>query len=120
MPRRTSIDADNDRTVTRDDLQVTYEWTDGNGETRKIKTMGQGPAKLATDEDKAMDEFGFTNPDLHRRIKEPSEDPIPESDDKRNQELTKRSYQLSIMNVNSYRTITTTVHNEDSVDDETP
>ena len=30
--------------------------------------MGQGPAKLASDEDLERDEVGFTNPNLHRRI----------------------------------------------------
>ena len=74
--------------------------------------VGQGPAKLATDEEIQRDAVGFTHPNLHRRI-----DPqiLTESN-----EYHPREYQLAINSLNSYRTTTIHSHDEDTELDEIP
>lgn len=59
--------------------------------------MAQGPARPINDTEKALDDHGFTNPNLHRRIdpKDPSEE---------SKEVLPASYKLSVQDVNSYRT----------------
>lgn len=59
--------------------------------------MAQGPARPITDAEKALDDHGFTNPNLHRRIdpKDPAEG---------SKEVLPASYKLSVQNLNSYRT----------------
>lgn len=104
-----------DRVVHMDELRVTYR--DSSRVEHLYPLIGQGPAHLATEEDLARDARGYTHPNLHRRV-----DPQtpPTSEDPRNQEVAPRNYQLSIQNVHSYRTTIINVHDEDSIDDETP
>lgn len=63
----------------------------------RIKTA-QGPAKLATTEDKIKDESesGLTHPNLHRRI-------VPND---------KEDYKLGVYGYNSYRTTISTEYDE--------
>lgn len=81
-------------------------------ETAKV---GQGPAKVVNNDTDEMkkDEFGYTNPNLHRRVDE-SFDHIPAN------ESSPRNYELGIYNVNSYRTVTMHKHDEESETSETP
>lgn len=112
---KSAIQQNIERVVRRSDFQFDYE--DSQGVTHSYPVMGQGPAELATEDDLERDELGFTNPNLHRRV-EPHDPPI--ADDPRNQEIAPRSYQLNIQGVRSYRTTQINVHNEESIDDETP
>lgn len=73
--------------------------------------MGQGPAKLASNEDLQRDEVGFTHPNLHRRI-----DPHAEEG-----EYFPRQYDLSINGTDSYRLTENFLRDEnDNTDDEVP
>lgn len=77
--------------------------------------IGQGPAKVVepnSNEDK-KDQFGITNPNLHRRV-DPKE---PENDSK---ETSSREYYLGIHNLNSYRTVKINYHDEESETCEIP
>ena len=74
--------------------------------------MAQGPAKLATEEDIAKDDFGITDPNLHRRIDDEAT-PLHPS------ETIPDSYTLSVKSVNSYRTTEHHIH-DDSSDSEIP
>lgn len=94
-----------------------YTYVDNDGVVRSYPRTGQGPAKLATDEDIQRDDLGFTSKNLHRRID--PKDPI-QSDNPYNQELQPRQYTLSINGVNSYRTTTVIVHDEEQTDIEIP
>lgn len=68
---------------------------------------GQMPAKLATGSDLAHDEnIGITNPNLHRRV---------ESDPASGQ-----TYSIGIYGTHSYRTTTTSLHDENSDSSEVP
>lgn len=121
MSRRTSIDADKSVTMQRDKFKEDYPtWTNDKGTVHTREIMTQGSAVLASEEDIERDELGFTNPNLHRRIADPTEETLIQADDERNQELETRTYQVSIMNVNSYRTTHVNTHDEDSIDNETP
>lgn len=82
-----------------------------------LGNIGQGPAKLASQEDLDRDALGFTHPNLHRRV-----DPkAPEiADCELNQEQLKRSYGLTIQNVTSYQTTHINTHDEDSTSVEIP
>lgn len=66
-------------------------------DTIEYLKMAQGPARPINDDEKALDNHGFTNPNLHRRIdpKDPSEE---------SKEVLPASYKLSVQDVNSYRT----------------
>jgi hypothetical protein len=66
--------------------------------------MGQGSAKPADDAALALDETGFTNPNLHQRID-------PQGD---------ASYGTGIYNLNLYRTKTLSTHDEESTTCEIP
>ena len=59
--------------------------------------MAQGLARQINDNEKALDDHGFTNPNLHRRIdpKDPTE---------ASKQVLPASYKLSVQNLNSYRT----------------
>lgn len=75
----------------------------------------QGPAKPATAAQIQLDEgLGFTNPNLHRRIKPQAEATVGEY------EYTGRTYQLMVQGKNSYRTTTMHVHDEESTTSEIP
>lgn len=104
-----------DRVVRRSDLPSTY--LDTSEQLKLFPQIGQGPSRIASDEDLARDELGFTAPNLHRRV-DPQAPKI--ADDIRNQEVAPRSYQLGIQNVHSYRTTNIHVHDENSVDSEIP
>lgn len=75
--------------------------------------MGQGPAKLASEEDLQRDENGYTNPNLHRRS-EPEDPPTGDS------EVLPREYKFSIHDVNGFQTTIKTVHDEESTTSEIP
>lgn len=79
----------------------------------KIVKVAQGPAKLATNEDLKKDAHGMTHPNLHTRI-EPH-DPPPES-----REVRPADYDLTVQNVNSYRTTHKHYHDEESSESEIP
>lgn len=79
----------------------------------EVKKVAQGPAKLATAEDLKLDAHGMTHPNLHTRI-EPHE-PTPESG-----EVHPRDYDLTVQNVNSYRTTHKHYHDEESSESEIP
>lgn len=81
----------------------------------ELKRVGQGPAKVVDDNSDEMvkDEFGYTNPNLHRRV-DASHDHIPAN------ESSPRNYELGIYNLNSYRTVTRHTHDEESETCEIP
>lgn len=73
--------------------------------------MGQGPAKLASDEDLERDEVGFTNPNLHRRIDSHAEEG----------EYLPREYKVGIYGTESYRLTESFLRDEnDNTEDEIP
>jgi len=115
MANDSATQANIDAVVTRYDFD--FQYTDSQGNEHPYPRMGQGPAILADEDDLDRDELGFTNPNLHRRV-EPHDPPI--ADDPKNQELSPRQYQLNLQNVRSYRTTQINVHDEESIDDETP
>lgn len=83
-----------------------------------IDKLGQGPA---TKIDEGTDEYikdqnGFTNPNLHRRVEEPSE----VSDSEKEQGILDYKYNLGIYGFNSYRTTETITHSEVSDETEVP
>lgn len=81
----------------------------------EIKKVGQGPAKKVEEGsvEEQKDKFGYTNPNLHRRV-DASADHISAN------EPLPRSYELGIYNVNSYRTVTRHTHDEESETCEIP
>lgn len=74
--------------------------------SNNIQPMGQGPAKIANEQDLARDDMGYTNPNLHRRINTSQSDNI--------------SVTVGIYGVDSYRTIEYKVHDEESTTSEIP
>ena len=84
-----------------------------DGAMKDYPRMGQGPATKATADDLARDALGFTNPNLHRRIE-------PKSVNQSQYEFQPRQYQLMIQGVNSYKTTTMSVHDENSTTSEIP
>lgn len=105
-----------DRIVSPSELDsMTY--VDSAGDEYLYPRMTQGPAKPLTEDDEARDALGFTHPNLHRRTD--PQDP-PTADDPRNQELTPREYSLELSGVHSYRAVTITTHDEESIDSEIP
>lgn len=72
----------------------------------KISLMAQGPAKLVKPESVEMDkdDNGITNPNLHTRINQ--------TDDTK--------YMLTVSGVNSYRTTSYNMHDEESTECEIP
>lgn len=70
--------------------------------------LGQGPSKLADAEDIIRDNNGYTNPNLHRRTY--TNIPI----------LENTKYSFGIYGVDSYRTVETVTHNEESTTSEIP
>lgn len=81
----------------------------------KLIRMGQGPATKVDKNSiaKEKDDFGITQPNLHRRIdpKDPPEASL---------ETSKRSYKLTVSGSDSYRTTQINYHDEESITDETP
>lgn len=77
--------------------------------------MGQGPATKIEDDSvgKQKDDFGFTQPNLHRRI-DPQK-PSPNSI-----EVKEREYNIGVYNLDSYRMTKINYHDEESTTDETP
>ena len=76
-----------------------------------IPTTSHGVAKPVTDEERAKDNIGFTDPNLHRRI-DPSH---PE------EETADRKYTLGIYDgIHSYRTVEKFHHDEESTTCEIP
>lgn len=73
--------------------------------------MAQGPAYLADDEALALDDHGFTSPNLHQRVY-PTEAGMTES------EYASRRYDLLVSSTDLYRTVTKYYKNEDDSDDE--
>lgn len=115
MANSSELQGNIDIVVRRSDLD--FDYTDSQGNEHSFIRMGQGPAILADEDDLERDALGFTNPNLHQRV-EPHEPAI--ADDPRNQEIAPRSYQLGIEGVRAYQTTQLYVHNEESIDDETP
>lgn len=84
-----------------------------------IELYGQGPANIVVDstgqvidpESKQKDDFGLTNPNLHRRldIKPPS-----------GNQISSNEYQFGIYGVETYRTKKITYHDEESTTSEIP
>ena len=71
----------------------------------ELEPMAQGPARLATAEELDKDErVGFTNPNLHRRIKTDTE----------------IQYQVGVYGTDSWRTLNTSNHDEESETCEIP
>lgn len=78
--------------------------------------MAQGPAKPVepgSEEERKDLEDGITKPNLHRRIDNEST-PLQEG------EVAPDRYDLTVCGVNSYRTTTHTIHDEDSDSSEIP
>ena len=73
--------------------------------------MAQGPAYLADDEALALDDHGFTSPNLHQRVYS-TEAGMTES------EYAPRRYDLLVSSTDLYRAVTKYYKNEDDSDDE--
>ena len=114
-------------------------YVDSEGIRQPYPMWGQGRHSVVMKNDgtvlepvaKAKDDLGFTNPNLHRRVDpqappdptDPNYDPTdPTSVDRAylNKEIAPRDYDLTLQGVNSYRTTTYNVHNEESVTVEIP
>lgn len=78
-----------------------------------IPKLAQGAAKPADSIDLQHDATGITYPNLHRRI---DNENTPLS----GEEVAPDTYLLTVGGVNSYRTTTHTVYDEDSNDSEVP
>lgn len=117
MPRVTSIDADNDFTIKRTDFK-SFRFNNTKNREHSIGPMAQGYSTLASNIDKHNDDFGLTNPNLHRRIEQPTE--TTTADDTRNQELLPHKYKIFVANVHSYLNTEYYYHSEESVDNENP
>ena len=80
----------------------------------RFPTMGQGPSVpvVPNSEEAELDELGFTNPNLHRRID--PQDPVDLD------AVSPNSYSIGIYGKHSYRTVTIHVHDEDSTSSEIP
>lgn len=76
--------------------------------------LGQGPGHFIPDDgiEKELDDRGFTNPNLHRRI-DPKEPTDPEL-------VAPSNYSLGIYGPHSYRTQTLHTHDEESTTSEIP
>ena len=76
--------------------------------------MGQGPGYFIdpASEEQVLDDIGFTNPNLHRRI-DPQE-PTTEG------AVAPNSYSIGIYGKNSHRTVKLHLHDEESTTSETP
>lgn len=76
--------------------------------------MGQGPAtKIESNSlESTKDEFGYTQPNLHRRV-----DPQEPNDDT---ETSPREYKLGVYGLDSYRTTEINYHDEESETSEIP
>lgn len=73
----------------------------------KIEPMGNGPWKEieSGSAEESADRSGFTHPNLHRRLSTDTEG---------------RKYSVGIYGLNSYRTTTIELHDEESTDSEIP
>ena len=71
--------------------------------------MAQGPAYLADDEALALDDHGFTSPNLHQRVY-PTDAGMTES------EYAPRRYDLLVSSTDLYRTVTKYYKDEDDPD----
>lgn len=80
----------------------------------EFPTMGQGPGYFIDPSslDQELDDLGFTNPNLHRRI-DPQE-PTTEG------AVAPNSYVIGIYGKNSHRTVTLYLHDEESTTSEIP
>lgn len=78
----------------------------------EMPKMGQGYAVPASEEDIQRDLVGFTAPNLHRRVVQPTE---PEPG-----ELEPRNYKLLVNGPNSYRITSQYVHSEYGDENEIP
>ena len=76
--------------------------------------VGQGPGYFIapTSEEQTLDDIGFTNPNLHRRIDPQA--PTTEG------AVAPNSYSIGIYGKNSHRTVTLHLHDEESTTSETP
>lgn len=76
--------------------------------------MGQGPGHFIPEDgiEQELDDRGFTNPNLHRRIdpKQPTDPDLVSPND----------YSIGIYGVHSHRTVTLHTHDEESDDSEIP
>lgn len=75
--------------------------------------MGQGPAKPVDDEALALDEYGLTNPNLHRRT---NIEAIPVEPP----EVAPREIENGIYSTNTYRARKYFIHDEESTTSEIP
>lgn len=130
--------------------KYTYENSDGNVFT--YPSMGQGNSSVIQDADGNIidqvaydkDEYGYTHPNLHRRVdpqdpttEESSSDTkdmefpeltieVPTYERRKNtkvnnyQEIAPRDYEIQIQHVHSYRTTTMNTHDENSITSEIP
>lgn len=80
--------------------------------SKKFIKVTQGPAVLADSVALKKDKDGFTNPNLHRRIK------VKKTTGK--DEYLPREYELSVRGVDSYRSTKMFIHDEESTTTETP
>lgn len=80
-----------------------------------LPTMTQGPGHYVEDpsEELTKDTIGFTGPNLHRRID-------PQQPPESSPCLSPNSYSLGIYGMDSYRTVTEYVHDENSTTSEIP
>ena len=84
--------------------------------THEFPRTAQGEAKKASPSDMKIESTGYTNPNLHRRIE--SDPELSESDIADG--IIAKSYSVHVSNLNSYRTIELSVHDEESEIDEIP
>ena len=114
-------------------------YVDSSGQEHPYPICGQGRHSTVMKSDGTIvdqaeyerDEFGLTNPTLHRRV-DPQEPPAPEDPNYDptdptsvnraylNKEIAPRDYDITLQGVNSYRTTTHTVHDEESTTVEIP
>ena len=74
----------------------------------------RGVAKPLTPEEQAKDEFGFTHPNLHRRID-------PRDPEEGSKEVRPKAYTVGVYDgINSYRTVQSFYHDEESTTCEIP
>lgn len=73
-----------------------------------MDAINQGLAVIASEDDLVKDAIGYTNPNLHRRVAT-----SPGG-------VGSRNYKLSICGTESYRTVETVTHDEESITSEIP
>ena len=90
----------------------------------EVPKMASGPASPASAEEVVKDEHGYTHPNLHRRVDQDPVIPVgsnyPFVHYKEDGTAYPQHIDIGVYGLESYRTTTTFIHDEESDEDEIP